>query len=123
MLVGLFALLACQLVGEVIVRFFGWPVPGPVVGIVLLFAVLSLHGRYRQPEAAEHGPVAKVADTLVANLGLVFVPAGVGVSQHYGLILANGFALIAALIVSTVLTLLVTVGVFRRVSRRGKVTP
>ncbi|QQR40728.1 CidA/LrgA family protein [Devosia rhizoryzae] len=117
MLLGLFALLACQLAGEVIVRAFAWPVPGPVIGIVLMFAVLTLHGHLRKPEAAEQGPIAKVADTLLANLGLVFVPAGVGISQHHSLILDHGLALIVALVVSTVMTLLVTVGVFRLVSR------
>lgn len=117
MLTGLFALLACQLAGEVIVRGFGWPIPGPVLGILLLFAVLCVHGHLRKPEAAEQGDVAKAADALLANLGLVFVPAGVGISQHYGLILDNGVALVAALAVSTVLTLIVTVSVFRAVSR------
>ena len=117
MLLGLFALLACQLAGEAIVRGLGWPVPGPVIGIVLLFAVLCVHGQLRKPEAAEQGNVAKAADALLANLGLVFVPAGIGVSQHFGLILDTGFVLVGALVVSTVLTLVVTVGVFRVVSR------
>ena len=117
MLRGLFALLACQLAGDVIVRGLGWPVPGPVIGIVLLFAFLCLHGHFGRREATEQGDIAKAADALLANLGLVFVPAGVGISQHYGLILNNGVPLVAALVVSTVLTLMVTVGVFRVVSR------
>ncbi|MHA6732357.1 CidA/LrgA family protein [Devosia sp. A369] len=117
MLLGLFVLLACQLVGEVIARGLGLPIPGPVIGIVLLFIVLVVHGRLSRPEAAEQGEVAKVADGLLANLGLVFIPAGVGISQHYQLILDNGFALVAALVISTVLTLIVSVGVFRGVSR------
>jgi holin-like protein len=117
MLFGLFVLLACQLAGEVIARGLGLPVPGPVIGIVLLFALLTIHGRMKQAEKAEQGEVAKAADGLLANLGLVFVPAGVGISQHYQLIFDNGIALIAALVVSTALTLIVTVLVFRAVSR------
>lgn len=117
MLPGLFALLACQLAGEVIARGLGLPVPGPVIGIVLLLIVLTLHGRISRPEAAEQGDVAKAADGLLANLGLVFIPAGVGISQHYKLIFDNGLALVAALVISTVLTLIVAVGVFRSVSR------
>ena len=117
MLPGYFVLLACQLAGEVIVRSLGWAVPGPVIGIVLLLAVLALHGRLKAPEAAEQGDVAKAADGLLANLGLVFIPAGVGISQHYQLIFDNGVALVVALVVSTVLTLVVAVGVFRGVSR------
>ncbi len=114
MLFGLFVLLACQLAGEVIARGLGLPIPGPVIGIVLLFALLTIHGRMKK---AEQGDVAKAADGLLANLGLVFVPAGVGISQHYQLIFDNGIALIAALVVSTALTLIVTVLVFRAVSR------
>lgn len=117
MLFGLFVLLACQLAGEVIARGLGLPIPGPVIGIVLLFALLAIHGRLKQPERAEQGDVAKAADGLLANLGLVFIPAGVGISQHYQLIFDNGVALVAALVVSTAMTLVVTVLVFRAVSR------
>jgi putative effector of murein hydrolase LrgA (UPF0299 family) len=125
MLVGLFALLACQLAGEVITRGLGLPIPGPVIGIVLLFVILATHGRLRGPAAAEGGDIAKAADGLLANLGLVFIPAGVGVSQHYQLVLDNGLPLIVALLVSTVLTLMITVLVYQGVdrwlaARRGK---
>lgn len=117
MLFGLFILLACQLAGEIIARGLGLPIPGPVIGIVLLFALLALQGWRQGAASAETGPVAKSADGLLANLGLVFIPAGVGISQHYQLIFDNGLALVAALVVSTVLTLIVTVAVFRFVSR------
>tara|TARA_R110002020_G_scaffold46695_6_gene132808 strand:- start:3508 stop:3888 length:381 start_codon:yes stop_codon:yes gene_type:complete len=117
MLLGLFVLLACQLAGEVVARGLGLPVPGPVIGIALLLALLSLQGWLRRPEAAEQGDIAKAADGLLANLGLVFIPAGVGISQHYRLIFDNGVAVIAALVISTLLTLLVAVGVFRGVAR------
>lgn len=117
MLLGLFVLLACQLLGEVIARGLGLPTPGPVIGIVLLYGLLTVQGRRQRAVSVEQGDTAKAADGLLANLGLVFIPAGVGISQHYRLILDNGIALIAALVVSTVLTLLVTVGVFRGASR------
>ena len=48
---------------------------------------------------------------------LLFVPAGVGVVQYLGLLRDQGLALAAALVVSTVLTLVVTVGVFLLVKR------
>lgn len=117
MLAGVFVLLACQLLGEVMARGLGLPTPGPVIGIVLLFGVLVFQGWRKQSGGVEQGSTAKAADGLLANLGLVFVPAGVGISQHYRLILDNGVALVAALVVSTALTLIVTVGVFRGVSR------
>ena len=117
MLFGLFILLACQLAGEIIARGLGLPIPGPVIGIVLLLALLAIQGWRQGAAFAETGPVAKSADGLLANLGLVFIPAGVGISQNYQLVFDNGLALVAALVVSTVLTLIVTVAVFRFVSR------
>jgi len=67
------ALLVCQLAGEVAVRVLHLPVPGPVIGMVILF--LALLARRRPAPAALGG----TADALLANLGLLFVPAGVGV--------------------------------------------
>ena len=81
-----------------------------------MFAILVVHGQWRPSEAAETGKIGQAADGLLANLGLVFIPAGVGISQHYGLIMNNGVALVAALVISTVLTLIFTVTVFRAVS-------
>ena len=59
-----------------------------------------------------------VADTLLRNLSLLFVPAAVGVVQQAGLIAANWLAISAAIVVSTLLTLIVTVYTFRAVARR-----
>jgi holin-like protein len=50
-------------------------------------------------------------------LPLLFVPAGVGVVQYLGLLRERGLALAAALVVSTVLTLVATVGIFLLVKR------
>ncbi len=116
MLFGLFVLLACQLAGETLVRLLGLPVPGPVLGILFLLALLAMTERRRA--AAPEAPVGKAADGLLAHLGLLFVPAGVGVAQSPELLLRNGPGVLAALVLSTVLTLLVTVGVFRLVQRR-----
>jgi holin-like protein len=67
------ALLVCQLAGEVATRALHLPVPGPVVGMVILF--LALLAR-RGPVPA---PLGETADGLLGHLGLLFVPAGVGV--------------------------------------------
>jgi holin-like protein len=40
MLASLTAFLLCQLAGEAIVRAVGIPVPGPVVGMALLFVLM-----------------------------------------------------------------------------------
>lgn len=120
MIAGLFALLACQLVGEAIARGAGLPVPGPVLGLAILVVGLAAWTRLARPDPAalERSGVGRVADALLANLALLFVPAGVGVIQHLDLIGTYGLALAAALVGSTLVTLLATVGVFLAVKRR-----
>lgn len=118
MLFGLFVLLACQLAGETVVRLLGLALPGPVLGILFLLGVLAVAERRRaRSVAGPDRPVGQAADGLLAHLGLLFVPAGVGVAQSPELLLANGPGVLAALVLSTVATLLVTVGVFRLVRR------
>lgn len=94
------ALLLCQLAGELAARALHLPIPGPVIGMVLLFVALLLrHGA----EGEAPAPLASVADTLLANLGLLFVPAGVGV-VIYGPVLARDWVPISlAVLVGTLL--------------------
>ncbi len=117
MVLGFAILLVCQLLGEIVSRGLGLPVPGPVLGLVLLVLGLSVWGRRRSDAAIAASPVARVGDGLLGNLGLLFVPAGVGVVQYGGLLKAEAVPLAAGLLVSTALTLVVTVLVFVGVSR------
>lgn len=110
MIYAITLLFLCQLAGEVIVQAIGITFPGPVLGMGLLFLILFL--RRGSPEAFDG-----VADTLLKNLSLLFVPAAVGVVQQIDLIRENWLAISAALIVSTALTLIVTVYVFRLVAQ------
>jgi putative effector of murein hydrolase LrgA (UPF0299 family) len=112
-------LLACQLAGEIAVRAIGLPVPGPVLGLVLLVGILALADRrgWLGAGGLEASAVAKVSAALIGVLGLLFVPAGAGVVQHLPLLRAHGVGLAAALVGSTVLTMIVTVWVFVAVSR------
>ena len=70
MLAAITVLLVCQLVGEIVIVAFGLPVPGPVVGMVLLFVYLILRrGVSEDLSNTSHG--------LLRHLSLLFVPAGV----------------------------------------------
>ena len=117
MVFGFAVLLLCQLAGEIASRALGLPVPGPVLGLVLLVAGFAAWGRGRTDAEVAASPVARVGDALLANLGLLFVPAGVGVIQYGGLLRAQASALTLALVGSTAITLVVTVLVFVAVSR------
>ncbi len=110
MLAGIAALLVCQLVGEALVRLVSLPIPGPVVGMALLFGLML--GRAPLPTA-----LGDTADGLLRNLSLLFVPAGVGVVQHLGRLGTDGLRLIAVVVLGTVITLAVTALVFEGLAR------
>jgi len=112
-------LLTCQLVGEAITRSLELPLPGPVLGLLILVAMLFAVERWRvvDPATIDATSLGTVSNGLIATLGILFVPAGVGVIQELDLLGKYGVALAAALLVSTVLTLVVTVWVFVGVSR------
>lgn len=112
MIQALTALLAFQLVGELIVRLSAIPVPGPVLGMVFLFAFFVFRGRVA-PD------MKSAASVILQHLSLLFVPAGVGLMLHAARIEAEWFVIGAALVGSTIVTLMVTVLVFRLCLKPG----
>jgi putative effector of murein hydrolase LrgA (UPF0299 family) len=119
MIASLSLILLCQLAGEVIVRGLGLPMPGPVLGLLFLLLLLLARDRFK---VLARGPlqrdgVESASRGLLANLSLLFVPAGVGVVQKLDLVAAHGIAVAAVLVVSVVVTLLVTVATFLVASR------
>lgn len=110
MLAALALLLLCQLAGEAAVRAAALLVPGPVIGMMLLFAFMLL----RAPLPKE---LEDTADGLLKHLSLLFVPAGVGVVQNIALLGDTGLRLIAVVVLGTVVTLVVTALTFAGVAR------
>jgi holin-like protein len=104
-------LLVCQLIGEILVTAAHLPVPGPVVGMLLLFIGLLVRGTV--PEV-----LARTAGALLQHLSLLFVPAGVGVMLHLELLADQWAAVGLALLVSTALTLLVAGALMAWTARR-----
>lgn len=111
MIVGITVLLVFQLIGEVAAYFLGGFVPGPVIGMAMIAVVLTLTGGVKTLQPA-HQQTLETSRSILANLGILFVPAGVGIIQHLDLIRDRGFALLAIVLLSTVITLTVTVWVF-----------
>jgi holin-like protein len=100
-----FCLFAClQMVGELISTALRLPVPGALIGMVILLVWLSVWADL--PEALASG-----ADTLHQHLGLFFVPAGVSLAENIELIRAKGVVLLLIILVSTWLSIAV-VGLF-----------
>jgi holin-like protein len=94
MLRGLAMLLVFQSLGEVAVRASGLVVPGPVVGMVLLFIFLVVR---KTPPAS----LAQAADGLLSHLAIFYIPAAVGVMLYARPLAEQGLAWIAAILVST----------------------
>jgi holin-like protein len=101
MIAGLVEILLFQGLGEICSRFLLPLIPGPVIGLVLLLGWF----RVRRKVPAE---VELVANALVQHLGLLFVPAAVGVVMFWPQLRSHAVAVAAALVGSVVMTVAVT---------------
>jgi holin-like protein len=108
---AIFLLIVLQLIGESIVQVSGLPVPGAVVGLVLLYAILAWRG-----DVSEE--LSRTSGFLLQNLGVLFVPAGVGVIAYLPLIAAQWGDILLVLIVSACSTIAITGLVVKRLSPR-----
>lgn len=102
MLGGLLLILVCQLAGEFVVRTFGFPVPGPVLGLVFFLGWLS----FRRPDA--DAAEVKAADGLLTYLPLFFVPAGIGIVVYLPELLAQWLPVTLGMTLSWLVALVVT---------------
>ena len=110
MLQTLGLLLVCQLAGEFIARGLGLPIPGPVLGLVILLTALAL-----RPNLS--GILRPTTQVILAHLSLMFVPAGVGVIGNLEVLSSDWAVLLVVLTLSTVLSMLVTVATFIAMKR------
>lgn len=123
MIPSLAVILLCQLVGEVIARGLGLPIPGPVIGMAVMIVVLMLRDRFSAalPKPMTSDSLERTSRGILQYLSLLFVPAGVGVIQNLQVFGDYGVPLAIALIVSTIAALLATVATFVWVAKRFNV--
>ena len=110
MIDGLVRILLFQGIGEVVAKFVVPLVPGPVIGLVLLLAFLAWRGGV--PEGVE-----LVSAAFMRYLGVLFVPAAVGVVLFWPHLQRQALAIAAALIVSVVATVAVSALIVKLLSR------
>ncbi|MEK7991642.1 MAG: CidA/LrgA family protein [Thiotrichaceae bacterium] len=101
---GITILLFYQLIGEFFVLFLSLPIPGPVVGMILLLLTLLLKGHV--PSSLDIS-----STTLLGHLSLLFIPAGVGLMVHFELIANQWLPIVMTLILSTVFTMVMTAAI------------
>lgn len=99
-LVGFAWLLLLQTAGELLSRGLHLPLPGPVIGMVLLLPALA--------HPAVRAPVALCADFLLSHLALLFVPVAVGVMAYLPLLRQYGVRLLLVVVASTWIGIAVT---------------
>jgi holin-like protein len=110
MIGGLVQILFFQGLGELVSRFAIASMPGPVIGLLLLLGWLAVR------KGVAPG-VEAVAGSLVQHLGLLFVPAAVGVVMFWPQLRSHAGSVVAALVVSVVLTIAVSALVLRALAR------
>jgi len=114
MCLDLAILLMFQFAGEMMRAITGLPVPGPVIGMVLL--LIALLAKLPVP-AGIHATSRK----FLAYLGLLFVPAGAGVVTRLPMIGAHWLPIVIAVVGSTIITMVITAVVMRGLERLGTV--
>jgi len=105
------ALLVCQLLGELIVIGLGLPLPGPLIGMAIMFLGLVVYGGV--PES-----LGNAAKGLLDQLSLLFVPAGVGVMTHLALLGDEWIPITSSLVISTLIAIAVTGLMMQKLSAR-----
>ncbi|WP_051334675.1 CidA/LrgA family protein [Bradyrhizobium sp. Ai1a-2] len=107
MIAAFLLLIAFELAGELVRGALHLPIPGPVIGMFLLAAVLI--ARKDRPDApAIPEALVRTSEGLISHMGLLFVPAGVGLIAEAGLLRAEWLPILAGLVGSTILSLAVT---------------
>jgi len=79
----------------------GWPIPGSVVGLILL--LFSLHLFKDAPESIQIS-----SEFLLKHLAFLFVPAGVGIMLLFDLIADEWLAMLLSMVLSTLISLVFT---------------
>ena len=111
MIPGLVQILLWQGLGELVSHFFLPIIPGPVLGLIFLLIFLIIKGQV-------NSSLALVSDAFSQHLGVLFIPAAVGVILFLPQLKAHAVAVICALLVSVVLTIVVTAMVLRFIAKK-----
>ncbi len=98
MIKGSFFILLFYFLGQLVSLLIHGFIPGSVIGMILLF--LALFFKIVNPEN-----VRSTATVITKNMAVFFIPAGVGLMVYAELLSKSLFTILAAIAVSTVLTI------------------
>lgn len=98
---GIFAgvLFVASLISALFPKNF--PVPTPVIGLVMLYLLLTFH-------IVKLEWVDNFGGFMISLIGFLFVPSGVSLATSLDIMKAEGLQIIAVVIISTILMLVIT---------------
>ncbi len=108
---GLTWLVLLQLLGSALNALLLPALPGPIIGMLLLFALLLLRGEVGEP-------LNQAASGLLLYLPLLLVPAAAGIVDSGSVLLGNLLAISAALVISLLITVPFCGWLMQRLTRR-----
>jgi putative effector of murein hydrolase LrgA (UPF0299 family) len=111
MIKGLVQIFIFQALGELLSKFQFPFMPGPVLGLVLLLVYLTLRGYLP-------ASIDLVGSGILQHLGLLFIPASVGVELYLPILQTHAWAIAATLVVSVLATIAVTAGLLKLLSTK-----
>ncbi len=109
MISGLVKIFLFQALGELVSNFAIPFIPGPVIGLVLLLVFLLVAQRLPSD-------IDSVGSHLLQHLGLLFIPASVGVLLYLPILKANAWAVVGTLLISVIATIAVTGGLLKLIA-------
>ncbi|MFM7025562.1 MAG: CidA/LrgA family protein [Limnohabitans sp.] len=111
-LLAVAGLIVLQISGDALVSKAGWPIPGALVGLLMLFGLLALMGRV--PQAVDDA-----STPLLRHLMLFLIPSVAAVSLYFSQLTLH---MVLFLLISTVVTglaLAVTAWTLRRLMKKA----
>lgn len=97
----LMIILGSYFLGEIIQDVFSFPIPGTVLGLIILF--LGLYSGAVKVEMIED-----ICEVLISHMSFLFIPAGVGLITSFNLLSGNVISFFLIILISTVIVWVVT---------------
>ncbi|MEG0390741.1 MAG: CidA/LrgA family protein [Cetobacterium sp.] len=101
-MIGEFAIiLAITYISSIISKYTPIPIPGPVIGILLLFILLNF-------KILKVENIKNATNLMLTNLAFLFLPPGVGLLKSIDILANNWHKLFFVIVTTTIITLVIT---------------
>lgn len=108
MILGIVVICAISVVSAWLVQVLGIPIPGAIVGLLLLTGLCVMRGK---PGAA----LDRASQLFTLLIPLLIMPSCIGIMEHWTLLKKEWLAIVIAIAVSVVFTLITTPWLYARI--------